>query len=94
MRTIIALLIFFVFVSQVLSSWLVWTAPPPEDQVSQYKIYRVSGSNAQLVGTTTPPTTSFEASKYVIGNRSTFYVIAVNIKGDSIASSKVTVQRK
>jgi hypothetical protein len=60
----------------------------------EYRIYRVHGNSSDFIGKTTPPTTSFDVTNHVQGSRSVFYVTAVNINGESPASSKVTIQRK
>jgi hypothetical protein len=79
----------------ICAGWLVWTQPAAiTEQVTQYRIYRVSGHSSSLVGTTTPPTTSFDVTYHVQGSRSVFYVTAVNANGESPASSKITIQRK
>jgi hypothetical protein len=94
MKKIFILLLVFA-INNVCAAWLIWDQPGASvEQVVQYKIYRVRGNTADLIGTTTPPVTSFDLANFVQGSRSVFYVTAINVNGESLQSSKITVQKR
>lgn len=85
-------LMFLLSCSQAYPVSLQWDPNPDEDAVTSYKVYRIKGNSATLVTTVTAPTTTASVDNYLSGNRTTFYVRAVNVAGEGPASSKVTVQ--
>jgi fibronectin type 3 domain-containing protein len=94
MKTLlITLFALFTACSQLFALSLQWDSNPGAENVTQYKIYRVKTHGASLVGTVASPTTTFNVDNYLSGNRTTFYVTAVNVVGEGPASSRVTVQR-
>jgi fibronectin type 3 domain-containing protein len=70
---------------------LTWDASPPVEQVTSYKVYKVKGNTSTLIGTTTA--TTFNVDKFTSGARTVFCVTAVNSRGESVQSDKVTIQR-
>jgi hypothetical protein len=83
-------LLFLLSCSKTTAVSLTWDPNPAGDFVTSYKVYRVKGNNATLVTTVTAPPATID--NYLSGNRTVFYVTAVNIAGESNPSSKVTVQ--
>lgn len=72
---------------------LAWNANAGGDNVTQYNVYRVKGSNPTLVGNTTPPTIQLGVTAFIQGKSSQFYVKAVNANGEGLPSSKVTIRK-
>ncbi len=74
---------------------LTWTDNPVSDSVTQYKVYRVKKpSGAVVVGTTIPPTVTFDTRGFIVGNKSDFYVRAVNALGEGLKSNTVTARTR
>lgn len=71
---------------------LQWDPNLDADLVTSYKVYRVKGNSASVVTIITAPATTANVDNYLSGNRTVFYVTAVNASGEGPASSKVTVQ--
>jgi fibronectin type 3 domain-containing protein len=94
MRKLLLLPLLFILLSCSKSTAvsLQWDANANTDLVTSYKVYRVKGNNATLVTTVSAPTTTAVVTNYLSGNRTVFYVTAVNSAGESNPSSKVTVQ--
>lgn len=94
MKRLLLVLVFLLAVcSHAYCLSLKWNANPSADGVTQYKIYRVHRGGADLVGTVNSPTLTFNVDGSLIGNRTVFYITAVNVRGESLSSSRVTVQR-
>lgn len=72
---------------------LQWDLNTGLDQVTAYKIYRVGKSSNTMIGSVNGNTNTFSVDGLTIGKRTTFYVTAVNTIGESLPSSKVTVQK-
>jgi hypothetical protein len=72
---------------------IVWTLNDPADGVNSYRIYRHQASGG-LIGAVNAQTNGMDIQQSAMrGGRTTFYVTAVNIKGESVASDRTTIQR-
>ena len=74
---------------------LQWTLNPSTDFVSSYKINKMQGAsgNYTLIGTVDGQTDHLDVSNAISGSQSTFFVTAVNDRGESPPSDKAQVQR-
>lgn len=87
------LLILLLSCSDIFAISLSWTANPPEQVVTQYKVYRVRKNTADLMTTVNAPTVTCNIDAYLNSSRTKFYITAVNFAGESLKSGTVTVQR-
>jgi fibronectin type 3 domain-containing protein len=85
------LIVWLFLVGYVQAVSLTWDPRPAEEQVTSYKVYRVKGNTSTLVGTTAA--TTFNVDKFISGSKTVFCVTAVNSQGESLQSSKVTIQK-
>lgn len=91
MKTLLAILLLFITLS-VDAITLVWDPNPAGDMVTSYRIYRKQGNTFSVVKTVTAPTVSAVIDPYLSG-RTTFYVTAVNLTGESVPSAQITVHK-
>jgi hypothetical protein len=61
---------------------MAWYSNPAIQQISAYKVYRVTGGSAHLEGTVTTPI--FRPDR-----KGTFYVTALNVRGESPPSTTI-----
>lgn len=73
---------------------LTWNANPDLDSVTSYKVYRVKKTGSVLCGTVVPPTLTFNVRGFIVGNRTDFYVTAVNAIGEGLKSNTVTARTR
>jgi len=71
-----------------------WTANPPEQGVSGYKIWRNKTGGADLIGTVPSTQLQFNTTLYLVGKRTMFCISAVNQNGESVRSVTVMVRKR
>jgi hypothetical protein len=92
MKIAIAFLaLFLVFIAQATS--LTWDPPSSGGAPTSYNIYKLRGnsSNSDFIGATT--STTFKVDFALTGNRTVFYVVAVNASGEGAPSPNITIQK-
>jgi hypothetical protein len=82
-----------VITSQLSALTLQWDERPSEEEVTSYKIYRIDGDIATLIGATVPPTTTFSIDQFLVGEQTAFIVTAVNATAEGPMSSKASIVR-